>query len=131
MLSITINNQTISMYLKGYDVNIETVHDSSLNYTAMSGATISPVLGIKRTLTVQFEPMSNTQIQQLFTTISTTQANSITYQDPMSGEVTKSFLCESLPAASYFESDDGVLFWTIPDIVFTEDVDFSSAWDSG
>mgnify|MGYP006872984320 CR=1 FL=1 len=131
MLSITINNQTISMYLKGYDVSIDTVHDDSLNYTAMSGKKVSPVLGVQRVLTVRFEPMSNTQIQTLFSAISTTTANTITYQDPMSGEITKSFLCETLPAASYFESDEGVLFWTIPDITFTEDVDFSSAWESG
>lgn len=131
MLSITINGTTIDRFLKNYDVKLTTVYDDTLNYTAMSGKKIANVLGVQRTLTLKFEPMSDTQIQSLFSTLSVESSNTITYKDPKLGQTTKSFICNDLPAASYFTSDDGILFWTIPDVTLVEDVAFSSAWGSG
>ena len=127
MLSITINNQIINTYLVGYDVVIKKVYDENLNATAVSGRKMQQVLGVQRVITVKFEPMNTTQIHQLFTAIGFGTV-SITYIDPIAGAgTTKHFTCEQLPVASYFESDDGIDFWTIPDIVFTEDID-SSSW---
>ena len=129
MLSITINNKVISMYLAGYDVVVEKVYDTNLNYTSVSGNKVQNLLGVQRKLTVKFEPMNTAQIAELFTAIGLSQSGtSITYIDPYAGQsLTKVFTCEQLPAASYFESDDGVDFWTIPDIEFTET---ASSWGS-
>jgi hypothetical protein len=131
MLAITINNQVIDTYLASYDVTVKKVYDENLNATAVSGKKIQKLLGVQRELKVKFEPMSTAQVSQLFTAIGLSQLGStITYIDPMLGtSATKIFTCEQLPAASYFESDDGIDLWTIPDITFTEVVDTSS-WGS-
>lgn len=129
MLAITINGTTIDMYLRSYDVVVKKVYDENLNATAVSGRKMQRLLGVQRELTVKFEPMNTAQISQLFNAIGLSSGGStITYLDPMLGRNnTLVFLCEQLPAASYFESDDGIDFWTIPDIVFKEDID-SSSW---
>ena len=131
MLAITINNQVIDTYLASYDVTVKKIYDENLNATAVSGKKIQKLLGVQRELKVKFEPMSTAQVSQLFTAIGLSQLGStITYLDPMLGrDNTLTFTCEQLPAASYFESDDGIDFWTIPDITFTEVVDTSS-WGS-
>ena len=54
---------------------------------------------------------------------------SITFIDPQLGNVTKNFTCPTLPSATWFESDDGRQFWTIPDITFQE-TDKSAGIDS-
>lgn len=117
------------MYLAGYDVTVEKVYDTNLNYTSVSGNKVQKQLGVQRVLKVKFEPMNTAQISELFTAIGLSEAGStISYIDPYAGEVlTKVFTCEQLPAASYFESDDGKDFWTIPDITFTEK---ASSWGS-
>lgn len=129
MLTITINNKVIGMYLAKYDVVVEKVYDTNLNYTSISGNKVQNLLGVQRKLTVSFEPMNTAQISELFTAIGLSQSGTtITYIDPYAGTaLTKVFTCEQLPAASYFESDDGVDFWTIPDIEFTET---ASSWGS-
>ena len=115
-------------YLAGYDVEVQKVYDDNLNYKALSGKEVKGVLGVQRVLTAKFEPMSTAQISELFQAIGLSQNGSrIQYLDPMSGSLqTRTFTCEQLPAASYFTSDDGIDFWTIPDIEFTEVVDTSS-----
>lgn len=130
---------TIANYLDSYDVEVEKVYDDNLNYKSISGAEVKNVLGVRRKLTAKFEPMSTAQIHELFTAIGLSQSGvDITYIDPMESDstypsggsetptyVTKKFTCEQLPTASYFESDDGYLFWKIPDIEFTET---ASSW---
>ena len=129
---------TVADYLDSYDVEVEKVYDDNLNYKSVSGAEIKNVLGVRRKLTAKFEPMSTAQIHELFTAIGLSQSGvSISYIDPYESDstysggvevptyVTKTFTCEQLPTASYFESDDGFLFWTIPDIEFTET---ASSW---
>lgn len=136
MLSLTFNPDTanekvISTYLAGYDVEVVKVYDDNLNYTAVSGKEVRNVLGVQRVLTAKFEPMNTAQISELFNAIGLSQnGSSIKYLDPMSGSLqTRTFTCEQLPAASYFTSDDGIDFWTIPDIEFTEVID-TSLWGS-
>ena len=53
----------------------------------------------------------------------------ITFTDPQLGKVTKNFTCPTLPSATWFVSDDGRQFWTIPDITFQE-TDKSAGIDS-
>lgn len=132
MLSIIIGTKKISNYLAGYDVTVEKVYDTNLNYTSISGNKVQKILGVQRVIKIKFEPMNTAQISELFTAIGLstqdTQGTSITYLDPLAGStLTKSFTCEQLPAASYFQSDDGIDFWTIPDIEFTE---MASSWGS-
>lgn len=133
MLSLVFNpsqeNETIvKNYLAGYDVEVQKVYDDNLNYTALSGKEVKGVLGVQRILTAKFEPMSTAQISELFQAIGLSQnGSSIKYLDPMSGSLQiRTFTCEQLPAASYFTSDDGIDFWTIPDIQFTEVIGTSS-----
>lgn len=130
---------TVADYLDSYDVEVEKVYDENLNYKSVSGAEIKNVLGVRRKLTAKFEPMSTAQIHELFNAIGLSQQGVyISYIDPMESDstypvggsevptyVTKQFTCEQLPTASYFESDEGYLFWTIPDIEFTET---ASSW---
>jgi hypothetical protein len=129
MLSIIIGTKKISNYLAGYDVTVEKVYDTNLNYTSISGNKVQKILGVQRVIKIKFEPMNTAQISELFTAIGLSDSGtSITYLDPYAGStLTKSFTCEQLPAASYFQSDDGIDFWTIPDIEFTE---MASSWGS-
>lgn len=129
MLSIIIGTKKISNYLAGYDVTVEKVYDTNLNYTSISGNKVQKILGVQRVIKIKFEPMNTAQISELFTAIGLSDSGtSITYLDPLAGStLTKSFTCEQLPAASYFQSDDGIDFWTIPDIEFTE---MASSWGS-
>lgn len=129
----------VAEYLSSYDVEVEKVYDDNLNYKSVSGAEVKNVLGVRRKLTAKFEPMSTAQIHELFNAIGLSQSGvDITYIDPMESDstypvggsevptyVTKKFTCEQLPTASYFESDEGYLFWTIPDVEFTET---ASSW---
>lgn len=128
MLSITINNQLIDTYLAGYDVVVEKIYDQNLNYTAVDGSEVKNLLGVQRVLTVKFEPMNTYQINELFNSIGIGDVV-IEYIDPMdsTSTVERTFTCEQLPVASYFESDDGIDFWTIPDIEFKE---AASSWRS-
>lgn len=129
MLSIIIGTKKISNYLARYDVTVEKVYDTNLNYTSISGNKVQKILGVQRVIKIKFEPMNTAQISELFTAIGLSDSGtSITYLDPLAGStLTKSFTCEQLPAASYFQSDDGIDFWTIPDIEFTE---MASSWGS-
>lgn len=125
MFSIKINGTIIDKYLKSYDVKIVEQFSSSPNYVAVSGKTIRNYLGDKRQLTISFEPMENSQIQTLFASIKSSREISVEYIDPQLGLVTKKFTCENLPAASYFVSDDGRKFWTLPDVLLEEVTNFS------
>lgn len=127
-IAITIGGVVVQQYLKKYEVTIKKIYDENLNYTSISGKKVSKVLGVQREIKVSFEPMSTTQIGQLFSAIGLSDAGTtIIYIDPILGSTTSVFLTEQLPAATYFRSDDGIDFWTIPDITFTEKVD-SSSW---
>ena len=132
MLSLTINNTVIDKYLADYTVEIQKVYNSNADFTAIDGTKHQAYLGDKRVLSVNFEPMSTAQINELFTTIKSTQDSvSITYIDPEKGNNKLSFSCGTLPAASFFESDNGVLYWTIPTVTFEEITDFTSSGGSG
>lgn len=132
MLSLTINGTVIDKYLANYTVEIQEVYNSNADFTAIDGTKHQAYLGDKRMLSVNFEPMSTSQINELFTTIKSSRDNiSITYIDPEKGENNLSFSCETLPAASYFESDNGVLYWTIPTVTFEEITNFTSSGGSG
>lgn len=128
--SIKINGIVISKYLDSYDVQIKEKYANSPNFTAISGKEVKNYLGDRRTLAVNFEPMETSQINELFTAIKSVREDiPIEYIDPQMGVVTKKFNCPNLPAATYFVSDDGRQFWTIPTVNFEEtDTDFS---DSG
>lgn len=120
MNAITIGALVIDKWLENYDVQI-VEQFSSQGFTAVDGTQIDTYLGDKRTLTVKFEPMSTEQINELFKAIkSQRESISIGYIDPEKGKTTKKFTCPNLPSATWFESDDGRQFWTIPDVVFQE-----------
>lgn len=128
--SIKINGIVVSKYLDSYDVQIKEKYANSPNFTAISGKEVKSYLGDRRTLAVNFEPMETSQINELFTAIKSVREDiPIEYIDPQMGVVTKKFNCPNLPAATYFVSDDGRQFWTIPTVNFEEtDTDFA---DSG
>ena len=127
-ISITIGNKEVLQFLKNYEVTIKKVYDENLNYEAVSGQTVKSLLGIQRELKVSFEPMASSEIASVLGSIELSdEGTDITYIDPLLGVTTKTFNVEQLPAATYFRSDDGVDFWILPDITFTEkDIDTSS-----
>lgn len=128
-ISITIGGVVVQQYLKKYEVTIKKIYDENLNYTAISGRKVSKILGVQREIKVSFEPMNTTQISTLFSAIGLSDAGTtITYIDPIKGSTSSTFLTEQLPAATYFRSDDGIDFWTIPDITFTEKEVDTSSW---
>ena len=133
MLSITVNNQVISEYLKGYSVQI--VPQIGESFTAVSGKTHSSVTGYKRSLSVDFEPMYTEQMNALFGAILSGSDVTIKYTDPKNGEETRTFLQPTLPAASYeeMETTQGtwLQFWTIPTITFEEKDAESASEESG
>lgn len=126
-IAITIGGVVVQQYLKKYEVTIKKIYDENLNYTSVSGKKVQKMLGVQREIKVSFEPMNTSQISTLFSAIGLNDTGTtIAYIDPMIGSTSSTFLVEQLPAASYFRSDDGIDFWTIPDITFTEVVDTSS-----
>ena len=137
-LSISINGVIISDYLNKYQCKIDEVYDTENSFEAIDGTKQEIYLGDKRTLTVDFEPMSTEQLTELFTAIKSDRDVTIIYTDPIEGENTeKIFTCNSLPTATYFESDPIIdpsnpnrtqilLFWTIPTITFIQkDIDMT------
>ena len=122
MLKITINEKVIDEYLGKYSVQIVPVNGEG--FTAVSGKTISNVVGYKRNLSVDFEPMFTEQMNELFRAILSGDNVSITYIDPANGEETRVFSKPTLPAAHYAEMETTrgtfVNVWTIPTITFTE-----------
>lgn len=128
-IAITIGGVVVQQYLKKYEVTIKKIYDENLNYTSISGKKVSKVLGVQREIKVSFEPMNTSQISTLFSAIGLSDTGTnISYIDPIKGSATSIFLTEQLPAATYFRSDDGIDFWTIPDITFTEKEVDSSSW---
>ena len=129
MNTITINNLVIDKWLSNYDVNI-VEQFSSQGFTAIDGTQVNSYVGDRRILVVKLEPMSTSQINDTFKAIkSNRESIPITFIDPQLGKVTKNFTCPTLPSATWFESDDGRQFWTIPDITFQE-TDKSAGIDS-
>lgn len=126
---VQVGGTKIDFYLSSYDVTVEKVYDTNLNYTSVSGNKVQKLLGVQRVLKVKFDPMNTAQIHELFTAIGLEPTGTpISYIDPYAGAVLlRVFTCEQLPAASYFQSDDGIDFWTIPDVEFTE---MASSWGS-
>lgn len=128
-ISITIGGMVVQQYLKKYEVTIKKIYDENLNYTTISGQKVSKILGVQREIKVSFEPMNTAQIGQLFSAIGLSDAGTtILYIDPIKGSTTSTFTTEQLPAATYFRSDDGIDFWTIPDITFVEKTVDTSSW---
>ena len=129
MNTITINNLVIDKWLSNYDVDI-VEQFSSQGFTAVDGTQVNFYVGDRRILVVKLEPMSTSQINDTFKAIkSNRESIPITFIDPQLGKVTKNFTCPTLPSATWFESDDGRQFWTIPDITFQE-TDKSAGIDS-
>lgn len=129
MNTITINNLVIDKWLLNYDVNI-VEQFSSQGFTAIDGTQVNSYVGDRRILVVKLEPMSTSQINDTFKAIkSNRESIPITFTDPQLGKVTKNFTCPTLPAATWFVSDDGRQFWTITDITFQE-TDKSAGIDS-
>jgi hypothetical protein len=142
MLSIIINGVTIANFLDKYQVQIKEVFDTQSSFTAIDGTSNSVYLGDQRIIEVDFEPMSQSQMQTLFSAIKENRESiEITYVDPQLGETTKNFTCSNLPAATYFEAEkeyvynkeiksdnETVLFWTVPTITFEET---EASWSSG
>lgn len=122
LTSISINELVIKDYLVNYSVKIVEQIDPNLNFTAISGKQVQGYLGDKREITVTFEPMETSQINQLFRAIKNARENiPIQYIDPQLGETVKYFTCSNLPAATWFRDDyTGKQYWTVPDIVFVE-----------
>lgn len=134
MFSITIgenaNALTVDMYLDNYSVNIIERYATDMNFTAVSGKSMNKYLGDRRELLVNFEPMETKQINELFKTIKSYKNNiPISYMDPEKGYITKRFSCNNLPVATYFISDDGRKFWTIPTVTFSETDESASEED--
>lgn len=130
MFSISIGEMVIDMYLNNYSVDINGRYASDINFTSISGKTMNKYLGDSRELSVNFEPMETSQINELFREIKKYRNNiPITYKDPQKGQITKHFSCDNLPVATYFISDDGREFWTIPTVVFTETEESASKDD--
>lgn len=96
---------------------------------------ILPLRAIKRSLSVDFEPMHTEQMKALFGAILSGTDVSIKYIDPKNGEETRTFSQPTLPAASYeeMETTQGtwLQFWTIPTITFEEKSAESASDDSG
>lgn len=120
MNAIKISDLVIDRYLDNYDVQIEEQF-SAQGFTAIDGTQVNSYLGDRRVLVVKFEPMSTAQINELFKAIKKNRESiQIQFIDPQLGQVTKGFTCPSLPSATWFVSDDGRQFWTIPDVTFQE-----------
>ena len=120
MNTIKIGSLVIDKWLENYDAQI-IEQFSSQGFTAVDGTQLNTYLGDKRTLVVKFEPMSTQQINELFKAIKLSRESiPITYVDPKDGETTRNFTCPNLPSATWFVSDDGRQFWTIPSVTFQE-----------
>lgn len=120
MNSITISGLTIDKYLDNYDVQIVECF-SSQGFTAIDGTQVNSYLGDRRILVVKFEPMTTPQINNLFKAIKQSRESiPIGFTDPQLGQTSKQFTCPNLPSATWFVSDDGRQFWTIPDVTFQE-----------
>lgn len=133
MTAIKINKLVVDKYLVNYTVDITEKYADQPNFTAVSGKKINKYLGDRRTIKIDFEPMETAQINELFNEIKAIREHiPIEYIDPQQGKVIKRFSCSSLPSATYFVSDDGRQFWTIPTVTFeeTED-DYSETTEDG
>jgi len=133
-MQIIINGITITDYLDKYQCQINDEYDTSNSFEAIDGTKNEIYLGCRRTLQVDFEPMSTAQINELFSAIKQNQNRGIliTYIDPLDGLQTRTFKCDSLPTATYFEadyvydenaqpaSDEKILFWTLPTVTFIQ-----------
>ena len=131
--SIKINGLTVQKFLNNYDVQIIEKYAASPSFTAISGKEVKSYLGDRRKLAIQFEAMETSQITSLFTAIKSARENiPIEYIDPQYGVIIKKFTCPNLPAATYFVSDDGRQFWTIPTVNFEEtETDFADSTEDG
>lgn len=131
MLSVKINNTVIDRYLDKFQVDIKKRYADGVNYKTISGKEIKHFLGYQRQISIDFEPMENSQIQELFSAIcEDSNEINIQYDDPKNGRITKKFVCNNLPASTYFISDDGRKFWMIPTVVF-EETGWEDSEDSG
>ena len=120
MNSIRISGLTVDKYLDNYDVQIVECF-SSQGFTAIDGTQVNSYLGDRRILVVKFEPMTTPQINELFKAIKRSRESiPIEFTDPQLGKTEKQFTCPNLPSATWFVSDDGRQFWTIPDVTFQE-----------
>ena len=120
MNSIKISGLDIDKYLDNYDVQIVECF-SSQGFTAIDGTQVNSYLGDRRVLVVKFEPMETAQLNSLFNAIKQNRESiPISYIDPQLGLAEKKFTCPNLPAATWFVSDDGRQFWTIPNVTFQE-----------
>lgn len=131
MLSVKINDTVIDRYLDKFQVDIKKRYADGVNYKTISGKEIKHFLGYQRQISIDFEPMENSQIQELFSAIcKDSDEINIQYDDPKNGRITKKFVCNNLPASTYFVSDDGRKFWMIPTVVF-EETGWEDSGDSG
>lgn len=131
MFAITIGSLKIDRYLDNYSVNIIERYATDTNFTSISGKSMNKYLGDRRELSVNFEPMETSQINELFTAVKQYKNDiPIGYNDPQFGNVTKKFSCNNLPAATYFVSDDNRKFWTIPTVTFSETDESASEGDT-
>lgn len=131
MFAITIGDDLIvDKYLDNYSVNIIERYATDTNFTSISGKSMNKYLGDRRELSVNFEPMETSQLNQLVKAIKKHKNDiPIEYNDPQFGNITKRFSCHTLPAATYFVADDNRKFWTIPTVVFVETDESASAND--
>lgn len=125
-LAITINGVIIRDYVDNYSVEIQEQYDTENQFEALDGTKYDMYLGSRRVLSINFNDMTSQQIQTLFGAIKSTMhenlhvpIQNISYIDPKDGAATRTFKCDSIPAATYFELN-GDIFWKIPTITFTE-----------
>ena len=125
-LSITINSTVIRDYIDNYSVEIQEEYDTENQFEAIDGTKYDMYKGSRRVLSINFNSMSSSQIQELFNAIKSKTDETtnrpiqeISYIDPKDGATTKTFYCSNLPSATYFESESDI-YWKIPTVTFTE-----------
>lgn len=111
----------MDFYLSGYDVSIRKEMGAAGTFTAINGMKHEDFIGFRRIIVVKFYDMRTCDLNELMNAIMGSLTATIEYVDPECGKSTRTFVINEIPTQTYFESDDGVVIWHVPDMTFEEE----------
>lgn len=114
---IIINGYDVQNYFK-YDVEINTVVDSSLSFTAADGTVHECILGYKYKLALSSKMVDTATASAVLTAI-VPDTFSVTFINPAGVTVTRNFKCKNKPFSMMYNFSDTSKFWQF-DLTFEE-----------
>ena len=114
---ITINGYDVQNYFK-YDVENNTVVDSSLSFTTADGTAHECIIGYKYKLTLSSKMVDTATANAILTAIEP-DVFGITFINPAGATITKNFKCKNKPFSMMYNFSDTSKFWQV-DLTFEE-----------